>query len=103
MRPKDAVSSSFDCFTIDLKEHYDGTVSSLHLQRTDYSWEISCGMVELIVAPNTPVQLNSMHSGLSQSLAGRPSRLPTKSRSFSVDYILQIDQDSSSGMSGNSK
>jgi hypothetical protein len=37
MRPKGAVSSSFDCFNIDLKEQYDGTVSSIHLQRTDYS------------------------------------------------------------------
>ncbi len=36
MRLKDAASSSFDCFHIDLKEQPDGTVSSIELQRTVY-------------------------------------------------------------------
>ncbi len=36
MRLKDAASSSFDYFHIDLKERPDDTVSSIELQRTVY-------------------------------------------------------------------
>ncbi len=36
MRLKDAASSSFDCFNIDLKERSDDTVSSIDRQRTVY-------------------------------------------------------------------
>jgi hypothetical protein len=38
MRLKDAASSSFDCFNIDLKERHDDTVSSIGLQRTVHLW-----------------------------------------------------------------
>ncbi len=41
MRLKDAASSSFDCFNIDLKERHDDTVSSIDLQRTYAALELS--------------------------------------------------------------